>query len=85
MVNNKKSFEYVKGDCIMNKETVLKPQEIEHWLGHRFMHGDSSDCLEWLPDLIGRLANKELTVEEIVQEIQGMYKDYMLDKENEDE
>jgi uncharacterized protein YqgQ len=37
-----------------------------------------------LPDLIGRLANKELTVEEIVQEIQGMYKDYMLDKENEE-
>jgi uncharacterized protein YqgQ len=34
--------------------------------------------------LIGRLANKELTVEEIVQEIQGMYKDYMLDKENEE-
>ena len=48
------------------------------------MHGDSSDCLEWLPDLIGRLANKELTVEEIVQEIQGMYKDYMLDKEYEE-
>ena len=80
----------------MNKETVLTPQEIGHWLGHRFMHGDSSDCLEWLPDLIGRLANKELTVEEIVEEIQGMYKDYMLDgmlrckdymldKENEDE
>jgi len=67
---------------LYSKETVLTPQEIEHWLGHRFMHGDSSDCLEWLPDLIGRLANKELTVEEIVEEIQGMYKDYMLDKEN---
>ena len=55
----------------MIKETVLTPQEIGHWLGHRFMHGDSSDCLEWLPDLIGRLAKKELTVEEIVQEMQG--------------
>ena len=65
----------------MIKETVLTPQEIGHWLGHRFMYGDSSDCLEWLPDLIGRLANKELTVEEIVQEIQSMYKDFMLDKE----
>ena len=69
----------------MNKETILTPQEIEHWLGHRFMNGDSSDCKEWLPDLIGRLANKEVTVKEIVEEIQGLYKDYMLDKENEDE
>ena len=72
----------------MNKETeqtyiknLINAQEIEHWLGHRFMNGDSSDCQEWLPDLIGRLANKELTVKEIVKEIQGMYKDYMLDKE----
>ncbi len=65
----------------MNKETVFT-WEIEHWLGHRFMNGDSSDCQEWLPDLIGRLTNKELTVKEIVEEIQGMYKDYMLDMEN---
>ena len=58
---------------------------VENWLGHRFMNGDSSDCQEWLPDLISILANKEVTVKEIVEEIQGMYKDYMLDKENEDE
>ena len=66
----------------MIKETVLTPQEIGHWLGHRFMHGDSTDCQDWLPDLIGRLANKELMFEEIVEEIKQMYKDYMLDKEN---
>ena len=66
----------------MTKENILTPKEIEHWLGHRFMNGDSSDCQEWLPDLISRLANKKLTVKEIVKEIQGMYKDYMLDKEN---
>ena len=58
---------------------------VENWLGHNFMNGNSSDCQEWLPDLIGRLANKEVTVKEIVEEIQGMYKDYMLDKENEDD
>ena len=66
----------------MNKETVLKPQEIEHWLGHRFMNGDSSDCQEWLPDLIGRLANKELTVKEIVKEIENAIKE-LVDKTNE--
>ena len=51
----------------MNYNPILKPQEIEHWLGHRFMNGDSSDCQEWLPDLISRLANKKLTVKEIVK------------------
>jgi len=69
----------------MSKENILTKKEIEHWLGHNFMNGNSEDCVDWLPDLIGRLANEEVTVEEIVEEIQGMYKDYMLDKENEDD
>tara|TARA_R110000850_G_scaffold225690_1_gene351057 strand:- start:463 stop:678 length:216 start_codon:yes stop_codon:yes gene_type:complete len=64
----------------MSKENILTPKEIGHWLGHRFMNGDSSDCQEWLPDLIGRLANKEVTFEEIIEEIKQMYKDYILDK-----
>ena len=34
--------------------------------------------------LIKKSMTEELTVEEIVQEIQGMYKDYMLDKEYEE-
>ena len=64
----------------MSKENILTPKEIGHWLGHRFMNGDSSDCQEWLPDLIGKLANKEVTFEEIAEEIKQMYKDYILDK-----
>ena len=68
----------------MSKKNILTEKEIGHWLGHNFMHGDSEDCLDWLPDLISRLANKELTFEEIVEEIKQMYKDYMLDKENND-
>tara|TARA_R110001583_G_scaffold51445_1_gene160635 strand:+ start:198 stop:428 length:231 start_codon:yes stop_codon:yes gene_type:complete len=75
----------------MSKKYILTKKEIGHWLGHNFMNGNSEDCVDWLPDLIGRLANKELTVEEIVEEIKGMYKHYMLDKdfievkENEDD
>ena len=65
----------------MSKKNILTEKEIEHWLGHNFMHGDSTDCQDWLPDLISRLANKELTFEEIVEEIKQMYKDYMLDRE----
>ena len=68
----------------MSKKNILTKKEIEHWLGHNFMHGNSTDCQDWLPDLIGRLANKELTFEEIVEEIKQMYKDYMLDKEDDD-
>ena len=52
---------------------------VNHWLGHRFINGSSSDCLEWLPNFMVNLINKKFTVDEVEKEIQDMYKNYILD------
>ena len=57
-----------------------KKQAVNNWIGHRFMHGDSSDCLEWLPDFMINLMNKKFTVDEVEMEIQYMFNNRKLDK-----
>ena len=64
-----------------NKKTIK--EAVNHWLGHRFMNGDSSDCLEWLPDFIINLINNKFTIDEVETEIQSMFNNRKLDKDYE--
>ena len=46
----------------------VKIEEVKHWLGNSYE--------DWIEDLMFRLTNEKVSIEEIIEEAKQMYKDY---------
>ena len=53
------------------KNYNMKREEVKHWLGNSYE--------DWIEDLMFRLLNNKVSVEEIKDEARLMYKDYLKD------